>query len=89
MCLTGDVGVEEHRTGVAPYGVDDVVLDRALHLGVGGQPSRFEHLDERIAVVDRDDGEASAGIGDPRERAGSASVRVAVIAAAFQLSAPR
>jgi hypothetical protein len=51
----GDIRVEEHRAGITAYGVDDVVLDRALRLGVGGPPCRLEHLDERVAVVGSDD----------------------------------
>jgi len=65
----GDVRVEQHRAGVAPYRIDDVVLDRALRLGVGRKPRRFKRLDERVTVVGGDDGEQSAEVSDPCQRA--------------------
>jgi hypothetical protein len=40
-----------------------------LRLGVGRKPCRFKRLDERVTVVGGDDGEQSAGVGDPRQRA--------------------
>ncbi len=64
----GNVRIEKHRAGVAPYGVDDVVLDRTLRLGVGRQPGRLQHLDQRVAVIGGYDGQPAAGVGDPRQR---------------------
>ena len=55
------VGVEQHRARVAADGVDEVGLERALLLGRARHAERVEHVDERLAVIGGDDGEAVAG----------------------------
>ena len=65
----GNIGIEEHRAGVSAYGVDDVVLDRALCLGAGRKPGRLQHLDQRVAVIGSDDGEPPGRICDPHQGA--------------------
>ena len=55
------VGVEQHRAGVAPDGVDEIGLERALLLRGARHAERVQHVDERLAVIGGDDGEAVAG----------------------------
>ena len=58
-----DVGIEQQRARVAADRVGDVALDRALRVRARIEPEAVEHRDQRIAVVERQDGEPAGRIG--------------------------